>query len=487
MARHRSGSSRPGRAGPGASPAEGTPRTGSWPAAFDAPATGPRPGRGKHRHDPATTPLDLAAIARAAAAARDEGAVTGDTGGLLDTRVPTPPTTRGVPTRRHAASAPPVTGGVPAHVAPPTTGGVPTHGAPPVTGGVPAHGAPPVTGGFPTEAPWPPRAPGRATPPPGAPMRGASHRASRDPRFLTPTRAAGALALFGALAGASVAAASTGPSYLADPASDTGELVRPNVAVAPAGLSEPAAHTATATPRTTAPAAPHRTTAAPHTTTTAPAPHDDGGKTLWSADFASDGLKNFKSTPWNDVGASTPTLANGVLNVVMPGGGKRSEVEPKFKALEEGDQYYFGFTVKLAPDFPVNTSSWQVITQFKNDGEGTPPLELKVQNGKFVVDGDGGKFSKVVGDATPGQWTHLVLGVKFSSSDGTVSAWQDGVQKIADYAPPSGTMYAGKDSYVKTGIYRDTGIGQAGKLSFGSWAIGTSVGSVSKDLPAGLA
>ncbi|HEY2193280.1 MAG TPA: heparin lyase I family protein [Actinomycetospora sp.] len=484
MARHRSGSSRPGRAGPGAPPPEGTPRTGSWPAALDAPATGPRTSPGKHRHDPATTPLDLAAIARAAAAARDDGAVTGDTGGLLDNRAPSPPATGGVPASgpRPPATgvvpAPPVTGGLPLHAAPPVTGGTPLHAAPPARA-VPAPTAPPATGGFPTEGPWRQRRPDPAGPPPG---RRGSHRAPRDGRFVTPTRAAGALALFGALTGASVAAASTGPSFLADPASDTGELVRPDVAVAPAGLSQPAAHTATATPRT-ASAAPHTARSAPHTT---PVPHDDGGKTLWSADFASDGLSNFKSTPWNDVGAKSPTLSGGVLDVVMPGGGKRSEVEPKFKALQEGDQYYFGFTVKLAPDFPVNTSSWQVITQFKNEGEGTPPLELKVQNGKFVVDGDGGAFSKVVGDATPGQWTHLVLGVKFSSSDGTVSAWKDGVQKVADYAPPSGTMYAGKDSYVKTGIYRDTGIGQAGKLSFGSWAIGTSVGSVSKDLPAGL-
>jgi hypothetical protein len=302
---------------------------------------------------------------------------------------------------------------------------------------------------------------------------------------MTPTRAAGALALFGALTGASVAAASTGPSLLADPRADTGELVRPDVAVAPAGLSEPAAHTATPTPHTAATSAPHTATA-PTTHAAPPAAPSDGGKTLWSADFAAAGLKNFRSTPWNNVGASSPAVSGGLLNVSMPGGGKRAEVEPKFRALQEGDQYFFGFSVKLAPDFPVNTSDWQVITQFKNDGEGTPPLELKVQNGKFVLDGDGGAFSKVVGDATPGQWTHLALQVKFSSSDGTVSAWQDGVQKIADFAPPSGTMYAGKDSYVKTGIYRDTSIEQAGKLSFGSWAIGTTLGSVSKGLPAGL-
>lgn len=392
MARHRSGSP--------------TPRTGSWPAALDAPATGPRPyGGGRHRGDPATTPLDLAAIARAAAEAR------GDVDG---------PDTQGV--------------------------------RPP---------AAPRTGPLPTA----PRA----------------HRAPRA-RGITTTRAAGALALFGALAGASVAAASTGPTFLADAPADTGELARPDtLAVAPAGVSEAVAPRVV--PRTTAPA-PSSTTPEP-TTTAAPAPRDDGGRTLWSADFREAGLKNFRSTPWNNQGAKSPTLAGGLLNFLMPGGGKRSEVEPDFKSLSEGDEYYFGFSVRLAPDFPVNTSDWQVITQFKNDGTGTPPLELKVQDGKFLIDGDGGAFSREVGPATPGQWTHIVLKVKFSSSDGTVSAWQDGVQRFADFAPPSGTLYEGKNSYVKTGIYRDSSIGQAGKLSFGSWAIGTSLGSVSKDLPAG--
>jgi hypothetical protein len=411
MARHRSGSPRSGRAGPGVSPTEAAPRTGSWPAALDAPATGPRPAaRGKHRHDPATTPLDLAAIARAAAAVREDGHLTETAG--------------------------------PATPAP----------------GVPV--------------------PGRTPGPP-------THRAPRAGRMLNSTRAVGALALFGALTGAAVAAASTGPALLADPRADTGEILRPDVAVAPAGLSEPAARTATSAPHAAATGAPHTTTAAP-TTTARPPAVDDGGKTLWSADFASAGLKNFRSTPWNNQGASSPTLGGGLLNFSMPGGGKRSEVEPKFKALSEGDEYYFGFSVKLAPDFPVGTSDWQVITQFKNDGTGSPPLELKVQDGKFLIDGDSGGFSQVVGDATPGQWTHLVLKVKFSPSNGTVSAWQDGVQKIADFAPPSGTMYSGKNSYVKTGIYRDPSIGQAGKLSFGSWAIGTSLGSVSKGLPAGI-
>ena len=110
MARHRSGSSRSGGAGSGGSRPDGAPpRTGSWPAALDAPATGPRATRGKHRHDPATTPLDLAAIARAAAQARadEHGAATGDTGGLLDTPARHAPVTVGSPPTPHRRPPPP--------------------------------------------------------------------------------------------------------------------------------------------------------------------------------------------------------------------------------------------------------------------------------------------------------------------------------------------------------------------------------------------
>lgn len=421
MARHRSGSSPAGRPPTGASRPDAPARTGSWPAALDAPATGPRALRAKHRHDPATTPLDLAAIARAAASARTDG-----------------------------PSGEAATGG----------DGRPA-GDPPRRSAVPSGPTP--------------------------------HRAPRGRTVTRPGRAAGALALLGALTGAGVAAASTGPTFLADPAADTGELARPDLAAAPAPVAKAAVSPPTSparpapSPSSTTSAAAASTTPAPATADATPAPRDDGGKTLWSADFATAGMKNFKSTPWNNQGASSPTLGSGLLNFLMPGGGKRSEVEPDFKSLSEGDQYFFGFSVKLAPDFPVNTSDWQVITQFKNDGEGSPPLELKVQDGKFLIDGDSGGFSQVVGDAKPGQWSHLVLKVKFSSTDGRVSAWQDGVQKVADFAPPSGTMYPGKDSYVKTGIYRDSSIGQQGKLAFGSWAIGTSLDSVSKDLPSGLA
>ncbi len=371
-------------------------------------------GTARHRGDPRTMPLDLAATARAAAAART-GRPTG--AHRSPNRSPSTPPAAAPPAATPEASTPPAG---------------PTHGGPT----------------------------GRQT-------------------ILASSRAAGALALVGALAGAGLAAANGSTAVIADPPPGTGELLVPG----------PMANSARTSPSPTVRAP---TRSAPSTRTSTPAapstpaarvPVDDGGRTLWSADFASEGLGNFKSTPWNVVGARAPRAAGGVLDVSMPSGGTRAEVEPDFGNLSEGDDYYFGFSVRLADDFPVNGSGWQVITQFKNQGTGTPPLEVKVQDGKFLLDGDGGSFSQVIGDARPGQWTHLVLRVAFSSSNGEVSAWKDGAETISGYRPPSGTLYAGKSSYLKVGLYRDSSISQDGALQFGSYAIGTSLGSVSKDVP----
>ncbi len=376
----------------------------------------PRQSGGRHRSsDPDTTPLDLAAIALAAASART-------------TALPSSTTTP----------------------APRTTG--PTTGATPLV----APAAEPV-----------------------------SHRTpARGARVLLPTRAAGALALVGAIAGAGVAAAGGGTMLTAGDTPDTGEFRLPDGDPALAGLTAPDSRAVTGTstsPTTSAPrtTAPSRSTPAPAAPgAQAPA---DGGRTIWSADFASAGLRHFRSTPWNNQGASGPRVSGGAVDFTMPGGGKRSELEPEFPDFQEGDEYYVGFSVRLADDFPVTTSDWQVITQFKNNGTGSPPLEVKVQDGQFVLDGGSGAFHETIGRAVPGQWTHLVLKVKFSSTDGRVSAWQDGRQTITDYKPPTGTLYDGLASYLKIGIYRNTAIDQPGRLSFGSYAIGTSLGAVDRD------
>ena len=233
-------------------------------------------------------------------------------------------------------------------------------------------------------------------------------------------------------------------------------------------------------PDTTSPTTPGATTPGATTDPTAPAP--DGGDLLWQADYAK-GLGQYRSTPWNIVGAPTPrvgTLPGGTKPAVaftMPGGGQRSEIEPNFRSLRSGDDLYFGFSVTLAPGFPAATDDWQVITQWKNAGTGSPPLSVKVGKGQFLLDGGfdrGSPFQVPMGTAVPGRTQKVVVHVVFADGGGSVDTWVDGKQTLTGFRPPAGTLYSGLTSYLKTGIYRNTAIGQPGTLYFDDWRIATS-------------
>nr|WP_246326032.1 polysaccharide lyase [Actinomycetospora corticicola] len=193
------------------------------------------------------------------------------------------------------------------------------------------------------------------------------------------------------------------------------------------------------------------------------------------------------------VGAKTPTVVPATdlagrkaLRFTMPGGGKRSEIEPNVDNFTEGQDRYIRLSVRLADGFPVNANSWQLITQFKNEGTGSPPLELRIGNGNYILSGGfdhpGGSknFDKVIAPAVTGKVTTLVLHVKFSSSSAksVVDAWVDGQQKVAGFRPPGGTLYPGNYSYWKLGLYRDTGIGQTATYELSDARLGTSYASV---------
>ncbi|GAA4830728.1 hypothetical protein GCM10023201_18180 [Actinomycetospora corticicola] len=277
----------------------------------------------------------------------------------------------------------------------------------------------------------------------------------------------------------------------------------------PASATAPPAPSTTAAPATTAAPTstvrPTTTTPAPSTTVvpikpTTPAPTPNSGtapvpaaKPIWDAAITAQGLGMFKDTPWNMVGAKTPTVVPATdlagrkaLRFTMPGGGKRSEIEPNVDNFTEGQDRYIRLSVRLADGFPVNANSWQLITQFKNEGTGSPPLELRIGNGNYILSGGfdhpGGSknFDKVIAPAVTGKVTTLVLHVKFSSSSAksVVDAWVDGQQKVAGFRPPGGTLYPGNYSYWKLGLYRDTGIGQTATYELSDARLGTSYASV---------
>ncbi|MFC5062366.1 polysaccharide lyase [Actinomycetospora atypica] len=298
-----------------------------------------------------------------------------------------------------------------------------------------------------------------------------------------------------------------GGSGAVSPAVERLWLTTASTAAAPAATPVPTTSTAAPAPgtvaptttkppvTTTKPAAPTTTVIPikPSTPTKPPAPAPAAAGRIWTADVTKQGLGMFKDTPWNMVGAKKPTVVDATglpgrkaLRFTMPGGGTRAEIEPNVDNFTEGQDRFVRLSVRLADGFPVNTDSWQLITQFKNEGTGSPPLELRIGKGNFVLSGGFGRpggsrsFDKVIGPAVPGKVVTVVLRVKFSSdpSKGVVDAWLDGQQRFAGFKPPGGTLYPGMYSYWKLGLYRDKGIGTPATYELSDAMLGSSYAAV---------
>lgn len=188
-----------------------------------------------------------------------------------------------------------------------------------------------------------------------------------------------------------------------------------------------------------------------------------GGTLTWSSNFtATNNFSQFKSTPYNYQYVGAPTIVNSpttagqrAAQFRVPGGTRpesRQEIEPNVTNFVEGSEHWFGFSFTLPTTFPVNETSWQVLTQWKNDGTGSPPVELKVGNGQIKLDGGYGHpqqpegslyWSQDVAPANLGQRIDMVVHIKFSRDPATsvIDVWKDGVQRVSGYHPRGGTLY----------------------------------------------
>lgn len=237
-------------------------------------------------------------------------------------------------------------------------------------------------------------------------------------------------------------------------------------------------------------------------------PLDEGGpKVLWSGGAETGDLSEFQDTPWNNVGGTMPRVVSDpvrdgrfAVELGLQGAtsledgiccGSRNELVPQFRDIVPGDDLYFGFSTYLAPGFPVD-AYWQVITQFKQNFDGSPPVELDVGAGEYMLSGGDGhptrpvRFRESLAPAVPGVWVDWVLHVRFSPdpAGGFVEVWKDGQLVLPRLAPVTGTMYpspSGLDrSYIKLGYYRDRTIDQPGTIYFDDWRIATTYEAVSR-------
>ncbi|WP_367124395.1 heparin lyase I family protein [Streptomyces phytohabitans] len=214
----------------------------------------------------------------------------------------------------------------------------------------------------------------------------------------------------------------------------------------------------------------------------APVPEID---VLWSTDF-SDGWSGWLDTPWNDqpqgevprpVVVDAPTGQGRAGRFHLEGGQQRNESQPDAaQSIGEGDTLIVRFTDHLEDGFPVDTDAWQVVMQFKNEGEGSPPCEIKIGNGVYALDGDSGGWHVDIGPAETGRPIDITVRITFSADPATavIDAWYGEEQTVTAYHPEgAGTLYDGLTSYLKTGLYRDPSIGEAGTRLLSSLVIGT--------------
>jgi hypothetical protein len=211
------------------------------------------------------------------------------------------------------------------------------------------------------------------------------------------------------------------------------------------------------------------------------------GDVVWrSGTTTADAMRGYRVTPWNADDGDDPRAVDspdvdgrGAVAFTVPGGGTRSELEPGYRSFREGDEFYFGLSLYLPDGFPVDTSDWQVVAQWKNSGDGSPPVSVSVQQGRFILDGGAGvgeAWQRDIGPARTGVRTDLVVGIHFSSdpSEGTVDVWQGGRHVVSDYRPSSGTLYEDEVSYLKVGLYRSDDIDTEGTVYYDDVVIARS-------------
>lgn len=204
---------------------------------------------------------------------------------------------------------------------------------------------------------------------------------------------------------------------------------------------------------------------------------------------------NFQSTtPVSATGVSGFTYgtaaqitlpANGAQNpgtgaTANTDGGQRCELEPRLAGVSgigsdgmigPGEGGYFGISVLLDANYPTTATSWQNIQQWKNDGGGSPPIEMGINKGRLYLDGNNGAWLIPVCQVLPGQRYNIVTQLAFTESASTsnINVWVNGTQFVTNGKPVgAGLLYAGVLSYWKVGSYRDAAITQSSTISYGA-------------------
>ena len=128
-----------------------------------------------------------------------------------------------------------------------------------------------------------------------------------------------------------------------------------------------------------------------------------------------------------------------------------------------GSERWYAFDLFVPIDFPTATDTrWLTLTQWKGQHGGSPPVALEINRNDLRVGGAQGWNlpSGNLGPLEKGQWTRLVVGMKFSPDPtvGWIEVYRNGVLKVV--RTPLATMdrtSTGADPvYLKQGLYRSS-------------------------------
>ena len=144
-------------------------------------------------------------------------------------------------------------------------------------------------------------------------------------------------------------------------------------------------------------------------------------------------------------------------------GGARAELGYTDNMASEGQERTYSWSTLLPSDYPI-VDKWQDIVQWKNEGTGTPPLQIGIRGDQIGLAGGPQVNYRWPWKTTVerGKWVDFTVRIKWSSDAqvGWVEAWYEGQKVLERY--PMATLYPGVDNYFKLGLYRDSDISQTG-------------------------
>jgi hypothetical protein len=129
----------------------------------------------------------------------------------------------------------------------------------------------------------------------------------------------------------------------------------------------------------------------------------------------------------------------------------------------EGEELTYSWRTMFATNYP-SAPQWQDFLQWKNEGTGTPPLQMKVEGEQISIQ-TGSQFNYKKLWTTPlvrGQWLDFSVRIHWSenAATGWVEVTYNGQQVLS--RTPLATLYPGLSNYLKMGLYRAAAVSGTG-------------------------